>query len=188
MADAPVNLSELLLHLNMTTASSSDQIELATHLEAAVGIVEGEVGPMVPRAVTERVYSPTGTLVLRTGNVLELSAVESVGNGIVAPIGAAVPVDLATIDADGGLLYGTVPGSYRVTYTAGYDPVPAALRLAVLIVAAHLWDTQRGRGARPRTVAIGQGGGDQQVSVPMGFLVPNRALELMAPYRRVVVA
>jgi hypothetical protein len=34
-------------------------------------------------------------------------------------------------------------GTYTVTYTAGRPTLPAAIRLAVLVIAEHLWETQR---------------------------------------------
>jgi len=70
-------------------------------------------------------------------------------------------------------------GRYTVTYTAGRDPVPEALREATLIVARQLWDRQRSSG--PQVSLTGMGGQDNPVR--MGFAVPAAAVELMAPYR-----
>jgi hypothetical protein len=68
----------------------------------------------------------------------------------------------------------------QVDYTTGYVPTPAAIRLAVLIVAAHLWETQRG------TAALPQPGFDQVPTMAggAGFAFPNRAKELLADYVR----
>jgi hypothetical protein len=52
------------------------------------------------------------------------------------------------LDADTGIVRlasgGWFAGSYRVTYSVGRPTVPAAVRLAILVIAAHLWETQRG--------------------------------------------
>jgi hypothetical protein len=53
------------------------------------------------------------------------------------------------LDADTGLVRTGVGrlvpyGTYTVTYTSGRADLPAAIRLAVLIIAEHLWETQRG--------------------------------------------
>lgn len=57
--------------------------------------------------------------------------------------------------------------------------VPASLRLAVLIIAAHLWELQRTPGARTQLY----GGSGVSTPLPRGYAIPNRAVELMAPYR-----
>jgi hypothetical protein len=91
------------------------------------------------------------------------------------------------LDADTGLLRlasgGRFYGTYTVTYTSGRDDLPAAIRLAVLVIAEHLWETQRG--AAP----VGPLSADDTFATPgLGYAIPNRALELLAPYRRPAVA
>jgi hypothetical protein len=91
------------------------------------------------------------------------------------------------LDADTGIVRlasgGWFAGSYRVTYSVGRPTVPAAVRLAILVVASHLWETQRG--AAP----VGPLATDDTFATPgAGFAVPNRAVELLAPYRQPSIA
>jgi hypothetical protein len=91
------------------------------------------------------------------------------------------------LDADTGIVRlasgGWFAGSYRVTYSVGRPTVPAAVRLGILIVAGHLWETQRG--AAP----VGPLATDDTFATPgAGFAVPNRAVELLAPYRQPSIA
>ena len=50
------------------------------------------------------------------------------------------------------------------------------------IIASHLWETQRGRSARPSIM-----GEDGTVLTPMGYAIPARAAQLMAPHRSLMV-
>lgn len=58
----------------------------------------------------------------------------------------------------------------RVTNTG-----PAPVRLATLMLLDHLWETQRGPASSPVDDDLGAPG-------TFGFAVPNRVLELLAPY------
>lgn len=55
------------------------------------------------------------------------------------------------------------------------DTSPAPVRLATLMLLDHLWETQRGPASNPV---------DEELGTPstFGFAVPNRVLELLAPY------
>ena len=55
------------------------------------------------------------------------------------------------------------------------DTSPAPVRLATLMLLDHLWETQRGPASNPV---------DEEMGTPatFGFAVPNRVLELLAPY------
>jgi hypothetical protein len=65
-------------------------------------------------------------------------------------------------------------GNVSVTYTAGRTYIPADLRQAVLELVRHLWTTQRGQQGRSRS-------GDDYTP-GQGFSLPNRVIELLAPY------
>lgn len=168
-----VSLAEVKRHLQMSPGSGPDDDELTFTAEAAAGIVEGFVGPLSAVTVTEtfpsdryRHLSPQQFL-LRRAPVTAVTAVTGLSGW---------RADLAA-----GIVYpqGCVPsGPVSVTYTAGLDPVPAAVRLAVLIVTAHLWETQRGSGSPLAPDGVTPG---------VGFAVPNRAQELLAPWRLLAV-
>lgn len=55
------------------------------------------------------------------------------------------------------------------------DTSPAPVKLATLLLLDHLWNTQRGGAFTPV---------DEETGTPytFGFAVPNRVLELLAPY------
>lgn len=55
------------------------------------------------------------------------------------------------------------------------DTSPAPVKVATLILLDHLWETQRGPSSNPV---------DDETGTPytFGFAIPNRVLELLAPY------
>jgi hypothetical protein len=176
-------LTDLRAQTNIT--STADDGELQDTLDAAIDVVAGIVGPIDdPAPVTETHYSVSSdVLVLKRMPVGALTAVSARSGA------ATTALTLADyeLDADTGLLRsatgGWFRGTYTVTYTSGRADLPAAIRLAVLVIAAHLWETQRG--AAP----VGPLSGDDTFPTPgLGFAIPNRALELLAPYRRPAVA
>jgi uncharacterized phiE125 gp8 family phage protein len=176
-------LTDLRAHTNKV--STADDDELQDVLDAAIDVVTGIAGPIdSPASVTETHYSVSSdVLVLKRMPVAALTAVSSrSGSGATSLLLADYEVD-----GDTGLVRSTVGGwfrgTYTVTYTSGRDDLPAAIRLAVLVIAEHLWETQRG--AAP----VGPLSGDDTFATPgLGYAIPNRALELLAPYRRPAVA
>jgi hypothetical protein len=73
-----------------------------------------------------------------------------------------------------------------VTYTAGYDDLPADVSGAIVLIAAHLWETQRG--SAPSALALQDPNGFDPSTPGLGFAIPNRAKELLAAYIRPAVA
>jgi hypothetical protein len=76
-------------------------------------------------------------------------------------------------------------GTYTVTYTSGRADLPAAIRLAVLIIAEHLFETQRRPGfthRRPAGFGGADGIPDATNPVGTGYAIPSRAQELLQPY------
>lgn len=186
----PVTLDELVRHLNMSDAQkTANSAELQLMLEAATELVEGRVGPIVTREVTERLEARAGRLWPTQLPVTDLGDVTD-------PYDAAVTtgyVDAGTVRFPTG--YTPACGRWSVTYSAGRGDiadVPAGLKLAVLIVAKHLWETQRGTGSSPSRGTRGYGqASDEPIVQPvagMGYALPNRALELMAQHVPVVFA
>lgn len=182
MSAPPVSASQMAAHLNMTNEQAgSNGPELDLVLEAATDVVENHVGPIVQRTVTEYVHAAGGALLLPSWPVVSVTSIADVDE---------VAVDITDLYETGGRLsvYGSpFPlGRYLVTYEAGWATPPAALKLAVLIVAAHLWMTQRPAGG----MVPGRFGAEQfdTVGVPRGFAVPARALQLMEPFMQPGVA
>lgn len=176
-------IDDLKAHANITT--NDDDAELADMLDAAVDVVEGIVGPLGGTSVTE-VHRGVRSdcLVLRRMPVESLTAISSRSWGSES----ALTLADYELDADTGIVrsvygYGFC-GDYVVTYTAGRTVLPAAIRLAVLVIAAHLWQTQRG----PSPVGPLAEPDDTFGTPGAGFAIPNRARELLGPYARPVIA
>lgn len=157
-----ISVEEVKAHANITTSTNDDEIALMR--DAAQEAVEGLVGPVLWRTVTQRITgSGSSTVVLNTLPVLSVTSLTYAGTGTTYTL------------ADGGLLL-DVParGDLVATYVAGRATVPAAVRMAALITAAHLWNTQRGNAPTP--LQEDQGG----EFVPFtGDAVPPRAYALL---------
>lgn len=179
---AIVTLSELKTHLNMS--STTEDVELLGVLDAAEVAVERHLGQVVtPRTVVEDHYvgAPTNpdrrvaSLALRTGPVVSVTSVTSVDGGVVWD------PSVLLLDSAAGFVtswYGpALWGHVRVTYTAGLDPVPPNIRLATLIIAAHLWETQRP--ASFSAPSFGREDTPFAAAASAGYALPNRALELL---------
>lgn len=176
-------LTDLRAQTNIT--STADDDELQDMLDAAIDVVTGIVGPIdSPAQVTETHYNvQSDVLVLRRMPVGSLVSVSSRYGAVTTPL----TLSDYDLDPETGLLRTALGspfcGTYTVTYTSGRDDLPAAIRLAVLVIAEHLWETQRG------SAPVGPLAGDDMFPTPgLGFAIPNRALELLAPYRRPAVA
>ncbi len=171
-----IPLSEFKAHLNVTR--TNDDAEIQRVLDAAelwanhhtAGRLGGGEATFTARALTGSV------LILPAARLASLvSLTDPFGN-------VAVMTGLEEHDLQAGII--ALPYKLKGTWTvvATYDEeIPADLKLAVLIVGKHLWETQRVAGqpeqARPGFAAPGQVAGP-----PLGFAVPRRALELAAPY------
>jgi len=158
-----VTLADLADYLAITAADSR-YAQVQDVLDATLEHVASIVGPAGASTVTVR---PTGyKLILPATNLATVGTVTD-------PLGAVVtPTD--TDLASGVVTIATVvtPGAYTVTVTRGDS---ASVDEAVRIIAKHLWETRRGRAGRDAAFAQG----DEQV--PMGFAIPRRAAELLAP-------
>lgn len=172
--------TDLKTHLNMT--GSTHDTELGEILDAALDLVANIVGPLAPETVTEvhrGVWS--GVLILRTVPAAALVAV-SARYGTTT---TALTLTDYELDTETGIVRdvngGGFAGDYVIEFTAGYADLPAAVRLAILIIAAHLWETQRGAAQSP--VAQQQAEYDQPAPLGLGFAIPARAQALLEPYR-----
>lgn len=181
---AAPTLTDLRKHLNVPDSESANDGEMQNVLDAAVELVGQMVGPLTPETVTEVHYGLwSSTLLLRRSPVVSVTEIVTT-YGFPTTIGA----DEYVLEGAQGLvrfLAGRVfAGDYSVTYVAGWDVLPAPIHLGAMIVAGHLWDTQRVPGATPR---FGQAAAPAQPT-PMGFAIPNRAATLLEPYRVPVIA
>lgn len=163
------DFAELRQHLNRT--DNVDDSELRTYLVAATDWVERRIGgPLSVQTFTESVpvngwwISPSRrplvsvtSLTPELGVTLDPSAyyVDTLRNGI-------------------RIRWGAFTGWYTLVYRAGYATFSEKVKLAGLILAAHLWQVQNGGGGLPFP-------GDSEVPFfGQGFAVPNRVKELLA--------
>jgi hypothetical protein len=166
-----ISLTDLKAHLGIT--SNRDDGELQEMLDAAEAWTSRHIGLPVGAATHDfRVYSDSTQLLLpATGLSGDVTVTD--------PTGAAVTG--ASVDLAAGIV--RVPyrrsGTWTVTLTrpagTGLEP---DLRLAVLIIAAHLWETQRGPApAGPLADP------DAVPAFGAGFAIPNRAQDLLSGFR-----
>lgn len=171
-----VPLTELKPHLNLLR--SGDDAELQRKLDAAEGHVADLCGPVVAATETRTVTAHLSGdhLVLP---MIRLVAVTTVRD----PDGQTVTLSPGAVN----LLSGIVgvpyrrPGAWAADVQVG-RPLPPAVREAILIVAAHLWETQRsssGGSGRPPGMGGDDGDGPR---VPLGVLIPRRAEMLLQPH------
>lgn len=176
---ALVSLAEAKAQLNLDGTDRHDT-ELTLYVEALTSVIEGYIGAVEPRQVTQEVTAHHGALILFTTPVTSVdNAVPSGGGTGLDP--AALGVDVAGVvrRRDGA----PIPaGPWTVTYTVGRsDPAPPTIRLAALMLLQHLWRTQ----TATRGPVLG-GGDDFSVteSIPgFGYAVPNRVLQLLEPFK-----
>ncbi len=176
---ATPNLSALKDFLDIEGSEHDDELE--THLGAAASTIAQRCGPLEPVEFTESTPVHAGTFtVSRWPLVTVVSVTDDEERN----------VDLSRMrtDPESGVvrLRTGFTGRVDVTYTAGYDPCPDDLELAVYVTAGHLWDTQRGRSGSFATVHglddDAPVGGDASYFVMRGFALPRRAMELTRPY------
>lgn len=167
-------LDELKAQLNYTGSNSNDT-ELTMYLTAASEYVESVVGPLAVATFTETAQLQTGFLALRKRPVVAITSI--------TPQLSATSLDATNYELDSAangvrFLYGVATnwsaGWFTVVYTAGLASIPTRVKLAGLIIAAHLWRTQNGGGGLPFP------GEDETVPTGFGFAIPRRAEELLS--------
>lgn len=170
-----LSLADAKAQLNITSARSDEEIR--GWLETVTGIVEHFTGVTVQRSFTEVHRLPrrgTPAFALLRTPALEITAA------------TGADPDVMDLDTTTGVVHHAVCGLFcgriEVTYLAGRDQVPAPIRDAAKIILQHLWRTQRNTSRGP----VPGGGDDFSVTEPvpgLGYAVPNRALQLMEPYK-----
>jgi hypothetical protein len=172
--------------LNDVATDTTDDAEIMRKIAAIeAGLERVTGGPIVNRQIVERAELTSGytALVLRKRPVVSVQSMVSVASG------SAISIADIEIDPNSNIVrrklglpfygpYFTWMPIFTVTYTAGLGTaVPQAITEAAAVILKHLWSTQRGNALTVPT------GGEQMVTVPgMGFMVPNLAAELLAPY------
>lgn len=137
-------VDDLKVELNIT--STTHDVELQRKLDAAVNHLRSRGLHMDSEAVVGEVHRNVNTdrIVLKREPVLSVEAVTHADGTVYA----ATDYDL---DPASGMLYVAYSGAYSrwygqivVDYTIGMSTLPEDLVEAVLLIAAGLWETQRG--------------------------------------------
>jgi hypothetical protein len=194
-----IDLASVKAHLNMNPSDTRQDDELQGYVLAAAELARNHCGPFLPEQHTQffdggspRIF-PDWTPLLTVQSVTEyygLSAFaiteQQLGNQTDA---FSFTVDYQT----GELTRRTFGGeaafwaagakNVKVVYTAGRaEDVPYTVRLGALEIIRHLWQMTQ-QGGRPKFGGTALDGADGP-AVLTGFAIPQRVVELWAPYRR----
>jgi len=196
-AEQLVDLASVKAHLNIPPETTSNDDELQGFILAAAELARDVVGPLLPETHTEFRDGGTDTISLDWQPVASvLSVTEYVSASTFPlteqPLGTSLGAYEYTVDLPTGQVTRRATGgavrfpagrkNVKVVYVAGRSgAIPYTVRLGTLELIRHLWQ-QTQQGDRPRWSA-GSGAGGESASVPMGFALPARVLELWAPYR-----
>jgi hypothetical protein len=163
-----VSMEELKTQLRRT--DDADDLALRSCLASATRYVEHRVGgPVSVQSFTERHYVTGFTLIPRRRPLVSVTS-------ITPDFGTALDPGAYTADTDANQIvfyYGIWPTWHTVVYRAGRAQPTENIKLAGLIVAQHLWETQNGFAGRRNT--------DDFIQTGLGFAVPRRAEQLLAP-------
>lgn len=158
------SLEELKHQLRRT--DSADDLELRGHLASATRYVEKRLGgPVSVQTFTERHLVTGPSIVPRRRPLVSVTS-------ITPDLGSALTSDAYVVDTDLNqiiLRYGAIAW-YTLVYTAGLAQVSENAKLAGLIIAQHLWETQNGGGGRRTQDTVPSG---------LGFAIPRRAAEML---------
>lgn len=161
------SLEEFKAQINRT--DSTDDIELRGHLASSTRYVEYRIGgPVSVQSFTERHFIVGDTVIPRCRPLVAVTS-------ITPDFGTALPASAYVADTGVNqifLYYPVLPAWHTLVYMAGQALPAENIKLAGLIVAQHLWETQNGFAGRRNA--------DDMIQTGMGFAVPRRAEQLLA--------
>lgn len=149
----------------VNNGKAADEAQLQRALDVACGVVEDACGPILLTSLVEVLDGGAAALVL-TARGTAVTAVETYPAGVALAAADFRVSGQILMRRDGG----TIP-AVEVTYTSGFEDVPAWAREAALVIAAHYWQS---RLKMPGTPQPGAG---------IGYLVPAQAEAMLAPHR-----
>lgn len=207
MSSSIVSLAEVKAHLRYPTTNVTDDAALQGFIDAAGDVIDAECDFVVPRQFHE--FYDGGDMVIWLRHIPVIS-VESIieGWGFTNYNLAFVEVTSATTsnmfafsvdEPETGQISRRSGGNVNipfmrgqsnivVTYTAGRDKIPPAIRLAALELVAHWWQGSQQRSTGPASAydAVNtdfpRSGAD--IFTPSNQGVPYRIIQLLKPYRR----
>ncbi|MEV6046039.1 hypothetical protein [Streptomyces xanthochromogenes] len=193
-----VDLPSVKAHLNMNPADRRQDDELQGFILAAADLARDHVGPILPESRIEWHNGGTTSISLDwqpVASVLSVTEYVAASAWLLTeqPLGTSTDAYGYTVDLDRGQITRRATGgavcfphgikNVKVVYTAGRaGAVSWSVRLGTLELIRHLWQlTQQGGRTRFGGNALDSGDGG---TVPTGFALPQRVIELWAPSRR----
>ena len=173
IANGLITLVQAKASLGIPSSTTTNDSDIEAYIEAATPVIENITGPLLASSRTFRLDGGTAAVLLGC----RFNTVTSVTDG-----GTAV-VDYVA-DSEAGIIYSSstfAAGVRNVTVTVavGSATIPPNVILATRELVRHWWQLGR-QGNRP---AFGNEG-IADASVPSGFAVPRRVIELCEPHRR----
>jgi hypothetical protein len=163
-------------HLNMSASVTTNDEELRRFIDAATDFIEGKIGPVVRRTITDKPVIPgaDGRLYLNGPAVSLTTITAAYGSGGTYTVGDYY------LDTGTGVVHPPYYGAtftlpVLVTYVAGRVIVPAAIRQAALDYIKWCWEGQRGATALPTP------GGE--FGVATSATVPWKITQALEPYK-----
>lgn len=189
-----LSLDEAKAQLDIT--GTQNDTELQAFIDAVTDVIEGYVGPVVQRSVTEWHDSPHGVILLRHSPVVSVTGVTSYSGttGTVYTL-ASSPAGVTTytyyLDAEVGTIsvpmgYGYFGERVQVVYVAGRRAVPPAINLAARLMVQSLWQSQNGGQGLPGLRGETEDRGVFEAEVHETIRSP-RIRMLLDPYRQAPV-
>jgi hypothetical protein len=191
-----VDLNSVKKHLNIPLSNTAVDDELQGFILMAADQARDVCGPFLPEQHTQFFDGGVNTIV---PDWLPLVSIQSATEyyGLSAfplteqPLGSQMNAFAFTADYTTGQItrrtFGGQPAMFaigaknvKVVYTSGRMSVPYTVRLGALELIRHLWAMTQQSG-RPRIGGAAEVG---ESSVPTGFALPDRVIELWSPYRR----
>jgi hypothetical protein len=150
----------------------TDDAELRSYLHSATDWTEYAIGgPLSVQTFTE-IHWVCGDIVPRKRPIVAITSITPDQGTAISSSSYFADPGTQTIH----FRYGVYPNWHTLIYTAGLSVIPERAKIAGLEVASHLWSVQNGSSGRGFPT-------DDLVPTPMGFAVPRRAAELLAPDR-----
>ena len=192
-----VALGDVKDYLNIPATDRTHDGELLRFIDGCGPVVEHITGPILQRIYQNETYDGGGYFVsLRHRPVIEVHSVVEYRGPIRYELSQVPTPDLGSIysymfEPPGRIVRRTVGGGMVtfppgfdqvfVTYTAGFTTVPQNVRMGTLeLIRVNYQQTQQA-GRRPFGANPEDELGNQQI---LGFFVPGRVRELLAPNRR----
>lgn len=193
-----ISLADAKTKLGVTGTGADPQIQ--DLVDGLTPVVEYLTGPVLSVDVDEWYDGGDWQIqTLKAPIVAVASVTETFGANVVRtlteqPLDGATPVDAYgfTVDLETGLITRRVSGiaapfaigrrNVHIVYTAGRAAVPANIRLGMLELVRVNWQ-QAEQGGRPAFRNTSSAYDDEPGEFMLGFLVPNRVADMLAPSR-----